>query len=227
MTVVQFALHARDIPVLGDDAVTEADHAYGHLAQTDPVLRSLVERFGHPDPFGRREEAGRGDHFAAVVRYVTLRPLHAPPTSILYASLRRATRGHPSAARIVALGVRRLTALGLPADDAARVVRLGHAQLSGEVDLATVAGRNDRQVRELLAGYGFPRRVADLFLIRRLGRPDVLPVDDPALAQVVSDIWAGPVDVIGLAWAPYRTYAAALLQAFAREMAHAADRTPR
>ncbi|MFI5613304.1 hypothetical protein [Amycolatopsis sp. NPDC051903] len=225
MTLVPLALHARDIPVLGG-AVTEADLAYGHLAQLDPVLRSLVERFGHPDPFGRREEAGSGDHFSAVVRYVTLRPLHAPSTSILYARLRRATRGHPSAARVVALGVPRLTALGLPADDAAHVVRLALAQLSGEVDLATVAGRNDRQVRELLAGYGFSRRVADLFLIRRLGRPDVLPADDPALAQVVPGLWPGPLDVVGLAWAPYRTYAAALLQALAREPA-LTDGSPR
>jgi 3-methyladenine DNA glycosylase/8-oxoguanine DNA glycosylase len=211
--------HGRDIPVLVGAAVTESELAYDHLAGREPVMRDLVCRLGRPEPFGRSEEAGLGDDFSALVRYSAARPLHAPSTSVVYAEICRATSGHPSAAKVADLGAGGLAALGMPAADADRLVRLARAQLAGDVELDLLVGRNDRQVRQILAWYGISRYVTDLFLIRRLHRPDVLPADDPTLAHIVRQIWAcGSADKgFGWRWAPFRTYAAALLWALSRE----------
>ncbi|WP_326835215.1 hypothetical protein VSH64_09865 [Amycolatopsis rhabdoformis] len=210
---MKLGLHARDLPVLVGTGVTEAELAYGHLVERDPVLCRLVHRFGRPEPFSRREEAGLGDHFSALVRYCGARQFRAPSVSPVYAQICRASGGHPSPAVVAELGAGRLTALGVPCADADRLVRLARAQLAGDLDLDLLAGRNDHQVREILARYGIPREMADLFLIRRLHRPDVLPVDDPVLAPVIRRIWAGGSagEGFGRQWAPFRTYAAALL----------------
>jgi hypothetical protein len=80
MTVGSLGLHARDIPVLVGVAVTESELACGHLRWRDPVMRYLVRRFGQPEPFGRREEAGLCNNFSVLVRYSALRPFHALPT---------------------------------------------------------------------------------------------------------------------------------------------------
>ncbi|QRP48624.1 hypothetical protein [Amycolatopsis sp. FDAARGOS 1241] len=204
--------HARDLPVLVGAAVTQSVLAYDHLTGRDPVMRYLVCRFGRPEPFGHHEEAGLGDNFSALVRYSTARPCHARSTSVVYAQICRATSGYPSAEKVADLGAGRLAGLGLPGADADRLVRLAQAQLTGDVELDLLVGRNDRQVREILARYGVPRCVTDLFLIRRLHRPDMLPAGDPALARTVRRIWAcGSADKgFGMRWAPFRTYAAAL-----------------
>ncbi|MEU4674752.1 hypothetical protein AB0F91_44120 [Amycolatopsis sp. NPDC023774] len=229
MTMVSLALHARDVPIL-TDAATESDLAYGHLADCDPIMRLLVGEFGHPDPFGKCEEAGMGDHFAALVRYASSLPPQVSSTSTLYVRIRRATQGFPSAVKVAALGAGRLAALGLPYEEADRLVRLARAQLDCRVDLNTLSGRNDRQVRALLADYGISQRVAELFLIRRLNRPDVLPVDDRVIAEVIGHTWlrssapgAGLVNHLGLRWAPFRTYAAALLWTLSRAEARTRD----
>lgn len=221
MSVSSMALHARDIPVLVGAAVTESDLAYGHLAGRDPVMRCLVRRFGQPEPFGRREEAGLGDNFSALVRYSILRTFRGRSTSPVYARIRRAIGGwHPSAAEIADLGANRLAALGMPAADADWLARIARAQLAGDVELDMLITRTDRQVREILGCYEVPRRVTDLFLIRRLHRPDVLPVDDPTLARTVRQVRdCGDADeAVGWRWAPFRTYAAALLWALSREL---------
>ncbi|MET7995712.1 hypothetical protein ABZU76_32950 [Amycolatopsis sp. NPDC005232] len=210
---MKVGLHARDIPVLVGAAVTESELAYDHLVERDPVMRCLVRRFGRPEPFSHREEAGLGGHFPALVRYFGARQFHTPSTSTVYTQICRVSCGHPSPAMVADLGADRLTALGVPRADADRLVRLSQAQLAGDIDLDLLVGRNDCQVRQILARYGIPRDVTDLFLIRRLHRPDVLPVDDPVLARVVRRIWAcGSADEgFGRQWAPFRTYSAALL----------------
>jgi 3-methyladenine DNA glycosylase/8-oxoguanine DNA glycosylase len=228
MSVHSLASHAREVPVVGE-VVTDGDLAYRYLAETDPVLRFLVSVFGHPDPFGRCEEAGLGDHFAALVRYVTGRPTDTSSSSILYARIRRATRGFPSAAKIAALGPHRLAGLGLPGPEADRLVRLARDVLDGRLSLNTLAGKNDQQVRSALTGYGFGRWPVDMFLIRRLHRPDVLPADDLALTGLIGRYWmraeapgATQLDRVGESWAPFRTYAAALLWSLSRTIARPA-----
>ncbi|MEV8612978.1 hypothetical protein AB0383_34530 [Amycolatopsis sp. NPDC051373] len=213
------ASYARDIPVLVGAAVTESEPAYGHLVGHNPVMRYLVRRLGQPEPFGRHEEAGLGDNFSVLVRYSVLWPFHAPSTCAVHVR----TRGESSAVKVADPGAERLAAPGMPAADAdrlARLARLARAQLVGDVNLDMFDGRNDRQIREILGCSGMSRRVTDRFLIRRLHQPDVLPADDPVLARVVRRIWAlgGADDVFVRRWAPFRTYAAALLWALSRDM---------
>lgn len=223
MSVGSLASQAREVPV-----GTDADLAYAHLAEADPILRFLVSAFGPRDPFKRYEEAGLGDHFAALVRLATCRTTETTPTSILYARIRRTARGLPSAGAIAALGTRRLAELGLPYSEADHLVRLAFDQMDGRVDLNALSSLSDQRVRALLAGYyGLGRWTVDMFLIRRLHRPDVLPPDDLALGRVIGRYWLrgttvnpAAVDRVTRPWAPFRTYAAALLWSLSRAVDH-------
>jgi hypothetical protein len=107
-----------EVPVVEQQMRTERSSgsagALLNLAGRDPVIRYLVRRFGQPEPFRRQEEAGLGDNFSALVRCLALRLLHAPSTSVVYARIRHATRGYPSAARVANLGADQLAAPGIP-----------------------------------------------------------------------------------------------------------------
>jgi DNA-3-methyladenine glycosylase II len=57
-----------------------------------------------------------------------------------------------------------------------------------------------------------------MFLLAQLHRSDVLPAGDMGIRRAIERAWALPVvptikavEAMGAAWAPYRTYAAALL----------------
>ena len=59
---------------------------------------------------------------------------------------------------------------------------------------------------------------AQTFLLHNLARPDVLPEADRGIGQAIQQLWqldrppsSGQVRRRGLAWSPYRSYAAALL----------------
>lgn len=74
---------------------------------------------------------------------------------------------------------------------------------------------NDEIIEKLVAVRGIGRWTVEMMLMFRLGRPDVLPVDDLGVrkgAQILDklDVMPTPKELIlrGEAWAPYRTMAA-------------------
>lgn len=124
---------------------------------------------------------------------------------------------------------RRITPRGLDAvDDAAlRAAGLSRNKLAALRDLAAkshagvvpTAARidrmsNDELVERLTAVRGIGRWTVEMMLMFRLGRPDILPVDDLGVrngAQIV-EAWPEPptpraLREFGELWAPYRTLA--------------------
>ena len=96
---------------------------------------------------------------------------------------------------------------------------LAEALLTGSLDLDGLAGLDDQAVRaELTRIVGIGRWTADIYLLMALGRPDVWPSGDLALAIAARDALALPVvpppaelEVIGEAWRPWRAVAARIL----------------
>ena len=89
-------------------------------------------------------------------------------------------------------------------------------------------------IAALVPTRGIGRWTVEMMLMFRLGRPDVLPLDDLGIrkgAQVVDGVDAMPTPrelaERGERWGPYRTYASLYLWRIADERGPAARQTPR
>lgn len=90
---------------------------------------------------------------------------------------------------------------------------------AGDLDLHGLAGLDDHVVRaELTKIVGIGRWTADIYLLMALGRPDVWPVGDLALAIAARNVLGLPavpspaeLEAIGAAWRPWRAVAARIL----------------
>ncbi len=99
---------------------------------------------------------------------------------------------------------------------------LARAVLSGSLDLAGLPRLDDNKVRtELTRVPGIGSWTADIYLLMALGRPDVWPVGDLALAVAARDILGLPTIPTAVEWAtisedwrPWRAVAARVLWCF-------------
>lgn len=89
---------------------------------------------------------------------------------------------------------------------------------SGALDLDRLADLSDEVRERLMAVKGIGPRSADMFLLRELGRPDVLPSEDVGMRKAVQKAYGLPapptpaeVDLLGEKWRPHRSLAAAYL----------------
>jgi len=113
----------------------------------------------------------------------------------------------------------RLRALGLPDAKARCLLELAGRQEAGLIDLESMSAHTDDEVTSaLVAVPGIGLWSAQAFLLRQLHRPDVLPATDTGIRRAIGREWNLPrpptwhqVGTTSAAWAPYRSYAAALL----------------
>jgi DNA-3-methyladenine glycosylase II len=88
--------------------------------------------------------------------------------------------------------------------------------LDGRLDLVGLKKHPDDEVmRQLVAVKGIGRWTAEIFLMFRLGRPDIFPADDLGLMNAVQRAYglrkrpdAKRLRKLGEAWKPYRSVAA-------------------
>jgi len=91
--------------------------------------------------------------------------------------------------------------------------RAGQGEIPGAAHFSKLS--NDEIIEKLVAVRGIGRWTVEMMLMFRLGRPDVLPVDDLGVrkgAQIIDklEVMPTPRELIlrGEKWAPYRTLAA-------------------
>jgi DNA-3-methyladenine glycosylase II len=111
-----------------------------------------------------------------------------------------------------------LLAIGFSRQKARYGRALAAALIDGSLDLEHLATVDDDEVRRALEAIpGIGRWTSTIYLLMVLGRPDVWPVGDMALAAAVGEVKGlghrpGPdeMEVIGEAWRPWRSVAARL-----------------
>ncbi len=117
-----------------------------------------------------------------------------------------------------------LRGFGLSAAKARYAKALAEAVSDGSLDLKGLKNLSDEDVRaELTKILGLGQWSADIYLMFALGRPDIWPVGDLALAVAAEWLLGlkkrpGPkeLEAIGEAWRPWRTDAAVMLWQFYR-----------
>ncbi len=189
----------------------EVDRAVRHLRRRDPVLAGVIGRMG---PCTWATERG-GSAFSSLIEAM----LYQQITGKAAASIHRRLRGvlgrrHPRPQEILGAKTRALRGAGLSRQKIAYMRDLA-ARATNGLPLRGLARRADEEVIEALCAVkGIGRWTAEMFLIFRLGRFDVLPVDDYGVrkgAQIAYGLRELPdahwLKERGEAWRPYRTVA--------------------
>jgi DNA-3-methyladenine glycosylase II len=194
--------------------------AYSALRRKDPVFKRLIDVFGRPSPFDWHDGGRTGRSlFAAMTLHIVGQQISAVVAFRIYDRLAAACGGLPTAAAVLSLGAVRLRETGLSTAKVSYVTALAEAQVNGDIDIEAMAELNDATIiAELTAIRGIGLWSAQTFLIHNLARPDVLPSGDLGIRRAVAAQWqlvelpsARAVSDCAQGWAPYRSYAAALL----------------
>jgi DNA-3-methyladenine glycosylase II len=196
---------------------------YQRLTSRDPVLAAISDQVGHPDPFTWDGQLIAGDDlFAGLTLHLVGQQISTAAAFTIYRRLTTAAEASPLTPEAVAgLEVGQLRAAGLSAAKARALDDLARGTLSGTINLEALRSVDDTEaVQRLTALRGIGPWSAQMFLLHQLRRPDVLPAGDIGLRTAVQRAWhldqrPAERELIdrGLRWAPFRSYAAALLWA--------------
>jgi len=207
----------------GRVALFDGDGSFGfdpsaaieHLRAVDPALARVIDAVG---PF-RMELQRTSSIFGALAEAIVYQQLTAKAAGTIFARV-CALVPHSSegltAAKLLRLSDAKLRGAGLSGSKLLSLRDLARKAESGEIPtLAEVQRLDDETVIErLTAVRGIGRWTAEMLLIFRLGRPDVLPLDDYGIRKGFAIVFKkralpAPKDLAkrGERWKPYRTVA--------------------
>ncbi len=193
--------------------MTPADYARARrlLLRRDAVLAAVIRRHG---PCGLAA-AQRSDHFSALVRAITGQQLSTKAAATIYARLAALMPDGVTPQALSALSDDQLRAVGMSRQKGAYFRDLCDKVLSGALPLDALEAMSDDEVIAALTQVkGIGRWSAEMFLMFRLHRPDVLPVGDLGIVNAVKSVYRlrktptpDRIRTIGEAWRPYRSVA--------------------
>jgi 3-methyladenine DNA glycosylase/8-oxoguanine DNA glycosylase len=185
--------------------------AVAHLKKADPVLAAIIARVG---PCQLRVDRN-GGAFGGLLEAIVYQQLHGKAAATIHA-------------RLVALFGRRVPRpedVDRVSDEKLRGAGLSRQKISYLRDLAARVQEglplrrlprlpDDDVIEVLTAVKGIGRWTAEMYLIFRLGRPDVLPVDDYGVRKAMQEAWrlrklpeASWMRKRAEPWRPYRSVA--------------------
>jgi len=197
--------------VLGFDPTTAVEH----LRAADAGLARVIDVVG---PF-RMQLKKTPSLFAALAEAIVYQQLTAKAAGTIYARVcalfPRAHQG-PTAEQLLRVTDEKLRGAGLSGSKLLSLRDLARRAAAGEIPTLAEAHRmDDAEIIERLTEVrGIGRWTAEMLLMFRLGRPDVLPVDDYGIRKGFAVAFSkretpAPADVEkrGARWRPYRSVA--------------------
>jgi DNA-3-methyladenine glycosylase II len=179
----------------------------------DPVLGGLIKQIG---ACGMAERQ-RKDHLTALIGSIVSQQLSTKAAATIFGRFVALfpENAVPSAAAIAAIDDARLRSVGLSGQKVGYLRDLCARIEDGRLDLDALDSLEDEDVIERLTSVkGFGRWTAEMFLMFRLHRPDVLPVGDLGIQNAVQRLYKlrkrpdpKRLTKIGEPWRPYRSVA--------------------
>src|SRR5687768_5069550 len=192
----------------------DTDAAFGHLGKRDRKLGAWMKKLGPIEPDARWRKPF--DPVDALARAILYQQLSGKAAATIVGRVEAAIgsdRFHcDTLARCDDAAIR---ACGVSGNKLLALRDLALRESRGEIpDLRRMSTMdNDAIIAALVPIRGIGRWTVEMMLMFRLGRPDVLPVDDLGIrkgAQAVDKLEAMPTPkelaVLGERWGPYRTY---------------------
>jgi DNA-3-methyladenine glycosylase II len=186
--------------------------AIDHLRERDPKLARIIDRIGDC----RMEPRTVGSHFDALLRAIVYQQLSGKAAATIHGRV-EALYGNrpPTPEEILATDDEKLRAAGLSWQKISYIKDLASKVASGELSTDTLDSMSDDEIIESLVRVkGIGRWSAQMFLMFRLGRPNVLPDLDLGVQKGIQHAYRlpklpTPKDVlrIGERWAPYASVA--------------------
>ena len=186
--------------------------AIAHLKRADPVLAELIARVG---PF-RMQQRRTGTHYDALVRSIVYQQLSGKAAGTIH---RRFCELYPNkrprAEHVLSTDDARLRSAGLSRQKIGYLRDLSARVAEGSLPLAHLGRLSDDAIIEhLVKVKGIGRWTVQMFLMFRLGRPDVLPELDLGVQNAIRRAYGlatrpTPKEVLAMGekWRPYASMA--------------------
>jgi len=182
--------------------------------KADPKLRLVIKRIG---PCKLHSVAPR-DPFETLCKSIASQQLSTKAAATIFsrfADLFPPDRT-PTPHRVMTLSDDRIRACGFSRPKVTFIKDLAGRVLDGSLDLKGLRKHSDDEVmQQLIAVKGIGRWTAEVFLMFRLGRQDILPADDLGLMNAARRVYglrtrpdAKKLRKMGEPWRPYRSIAA-------------------
>lgn len=183
--------------------------AINHLKKADPVLRSVIEQVGPC----RLRPMTEGSHFEFIARAIIYQQLSGKAAATIHGRVQTLCGGALSADPLTQLPDDALRGAGLSRQKLSYLRDLAARAKEGTLDTVHFPDLPDEEItRQLVQVKGVGVWTAQMFLMFRLGRPDVLPVLDLGIRKGVQRAYrlrklpdARRIEKIAASWAPYRT----------------------
>jgi DNA-3-methyladenine glycosylase II len=186
--------------------------AISHLKSVDPVLGRIIDAVGPC----RLEARRTGTHYDALVRSIVFQQLSGKAASTIHRRFTEIYPGkRPRAEHVLSTAEERLRAAGLSRQKIGYLRDLSARVADRSLPLAHLGRLSDDAIIEhLVQVKGIGRWTVQMFLMFRLGRPDVLPELDLGVQNAIQRAYGlkkrpTPTDVlrIGEKWRPYASIA--------------------
>ena len=186
--------------------------ALQHLRRIDPTLGGIIASVG---AYGLVPD-GRRSHFAALADAIIQQQLSIAAARTIHRRVLAAVGGSMRPAAVLATPDAALRGAGVSTAKVLALRDLAAQVIDGRLPVRRLATMDDAAVTEALVRVrGIGEWTAQMHLMFKLGRPDVLPVGDLALQAAVQRAYRlrtrpSPKELarIGAPWAPYRSVAA-------------------
>ncbi len=184
--------------------------AIRYLKRADPVLAHVIGRVGKCTLVPRVE----GTHFDYVVRSIVYQQLSGKAAGTIHGRfLDLLDKKKPAPPQVLAISEPELRKVGLSGQKAKYIRSVAEQAHSGQLAIERLHELTDEEIISALTQIkGVGVWTAQMFLMFRLGRPDVLPINDLGIqkgVQIAYGLRKLPkperVQKIGRKWAPYRT----------------------
>jgi len=189
----------------------ELNRARAHLTRVDPVMAEVVKAVG---PCLMKVERG-GTAFSSLAEAILYQQITGKAAATIHRRLKAlCPRSHPRPEDILKASDEDLRAVGLSRQKVRYLKDLAEKAMDG-LALGRMSRLGDEEaVKTLTTVKGIGRWTAEIFLMFRLGRLDILPADDYGIQKAIERAYRMPslpkpdrVRRLGEAWRPYRSVA--------------------
>ncbi len=204
-----------------------ATDPFEHLRRVDPELAKVIARAERCPLPERAAAAPTGaEAFAALVRAIVSQQLSGKAADTIFGRIEALGGGVlPGPAELVAMPDETLRAAGLSGAKTRGVKDLAARVLRGDLALDALHAHDDEAViTSLTAVKGIGRWTAEMFLMFRLGRPDILSTADLGLRKGMMMLFGlrelpdpATMDRLSAHWRPFRSVASWYLWRVAEE----------
>jgi 3-methyladenine DNA glycosylase/8-oxoguanine DNA glycosylase len=188
--------------------------AHAHLSQADKRLGRLIADIGE-FPFELDE---CGSVYESLLEAITHQSISGKAAATIYARIKALGKSGecPTPAEILAASAQSLREAGLSAAKALAMKDLAQKTIDGVVPTLEAAHKmsDEELVERLISVRGIGAWTVEMFLIFRLGRPDVLPIHDYGVQKGFAILYRkkaipkpAELAAFGERWRPYRTVA--------------------